>query len=271
MFLSLLLEFSSFPKVSTYKINCEMSLGSASVLDFNSKTKTGQTCTIYTKIDKHLSLDAITEVVENVPSESQRSMLPEELEAITSVNFYESSNLVTLPVGIDNVFPNLLILDLENQGIDKIRQKDLMGFKNLKVLVLKNNKIKILESDLFKHNEFLQTIDFRHNKVLEIAENTFSHLKYLHNLLLEGNNCVDSNALESTKVVQLIHNLQTVCMSRKMPKMELTVKRGHSVNWMKYFWYFLAFGTVIGLIFVYGLMRVCCTVRVGPGDGKGMV
>lgn len=120
--------------------------------------------------------------------------------------FYSSSSFqITqyFPHGLNKVFKNLKIIDINNGRIKEIHQSDLRPFKKLEVLDLDSNDIQVIETGLFDFNPNLVII-WLSSKILHIDAGVFTNLKKLAYLYLGNNLCINRDATASTSAVQTL-------------------------------------------------------------------
>nr|DBA29021.1 TPA: hypothetical protein GDO54_009291 [Pyxicephalus adspersus] len=103
-----------------------------------------------------------------------------------SVNFCNCSSrhwtLIpsTLPRGLQG-------LDISNNLIQEITDKDLKPYEQLKVLLLNNNAIYFIHQNAFQSLVNLEELDISNNKLINISVTWFRHLQRLKRLNLLGN------------------------------------------------------------------------------------
>jgi FtsZ-binding cell division protein ZapB len=116
-------------------------------------------------------------------------------------------NLNQIPANLSGVFPNLVMLSIDNSKITDLTSDDLKPFPKLKYFIMTSSLIEVIRGDLFAHTPRIEVIDFRNSHNLEhIDPRTFSGLKKLRNLALVNPNC---RSLFSAEVKEA-----TVCMVR---------------------------------------------------------
>ncbi|KAG5670301.1 hypothetical protein PVAND_000577 [Polypedilum vanderplanki] len=125
----------------------------------------------------------------------------EDVQALSILSIY---NMKFLPANIENSFGNLILLQIWNTDYEKIHQKDLKGFRKLKYLFLSNNQLKIIETGLFQYNIELEFIWLNFNKITRIDSFAFSHLKKLRNLKMFGNECLNSDKITRSDVIEFV-------------------------------------------------------------------
>lgn len=109
-----------------------------------------------------------------------------DVEAIRVIN---EPKIDFLPQGIDEIFPNLLLINFARTGLKEIHQSDLRKFPKLKDAAFYLNSIESMEEDLFKFNPDLEAISFYGNKISYIHPNVFDGLEKLRYLDFFNNTC----------------------------------------------------------------------------------
>jgi hypothetical protein len=123
----------------------------------------------------------------------------------------EKKNINFMPRGLNDVFPNLIAIHIENAGMKEVHQSDLKQFPQLRKLVLWNNAITIIERDLFKFNPELQFVQLGNNKITQIHPMVFDHLNKLSELYLPSNLCIDARAHDRSAVENMISRVKQEC------------------------------------------------------------
>jgi hypothetical protein len=123
-----------------------------------------------------------------------------------------------MPRGLNDLFPNLVTIWIQNCHLKEIRQTDLQPFRKLRKLYLNKNDIETIERDLFKYNPKMQRIGLSDNKITRVDPNVFDHLNELRRLGMYGNKCADGYANNRTQILKFISKVTEQC----------TIK-----NWMK--------------------------------------
>jgi hypothetical protein len=132
-----------------------------------------------------------------------------------SVTGFEADNssytINFMPRGLNEMFPNLIIIRIVRSKLKVIRQADLQPFPELKYLDLNSNDIKTIERDLFKYNPLLLVIYIEYNKINRVHPNVFDHLNQLINLDMTNNICVYAHRTNRASVLELIENIKHQC------------------------------------------------------------
>jgi Leucine-rich repeat (LRR) protein len=132
----------------------------------------------------------------------------------TVTGFYGSGKTINfMPRGLNEMFPNLIIIRIVRSKLKVIRQADLQWFPELKYLDLNSNDIKTIEQDLFKYNPLLLVIYIEYNKISRVHPNVFDHLNQLINLDMTNNVCVSAHRINRASVLELIANIKHKCGS----------------------------------------------------------
>jgi hypothetical protein len=125
------------------------------------------------------------------------------------LGFYSKEKTINfMPRGLNDVFPNLIGINIENAGMKEIHQSDLKEFPRLRFFSLYINAITVVEQDLFKFNRELEFIDLGYNKITQIHPNVFDHLSKLLVLWLESSMCIDARAYGQSAVEDLISKVK---------------------------------------------------------------
>ena len=120
------------------------------------------------------------------------------------------------PRGIQNFFPFLISLEINNCGLETISSRDLLGLENLRSLYLHGNQLKTLPDDLFQNMTKLEEIYFCFNEITTMSSKLFEPLnKEILNLAdFKGNPsidyCFDSND-DNTSLEVLLKKIDESC------------------------------------------------------------
>ena len=96
-----------------------------------------------------------------------------------------------IPRNIQEFFPNVSILSFSYTNILHLNRSDLEPFPQLRVLVLFNNRLEKLESDVFLSSPNLQYINLSRNRLRHLGPAVFNSLINLSTLRLNDNTCID--------------------------------------------------------------------------------
>lgn len=126
----------------------------------------------------------------------------------------QSDRLVEyFPKGVDNFFPNLLMIQWFNGNLVSITAEDLRPFPGLRVLHLYINKIASLDSDLFQHTPNLAFINFATNQITSVGENLLTGLNHLTSVDFFYNPCISQGAWLPEEIQTLNERLPILCPS----------------------------------------------------------
>lgn len=85
-------------------------------------------------------------------------------ETIAALDFKENEKIFYLPILVDEVFPNVLVLAATSCSIKEVRRENLQNLRKLKHLWLRNNEIEELDSEAFQDLVSLRGVDFSNKK-----------------------------------------------------------------------------------------------------------
>lgn len=116
-----------------------------------------------------------------------------------------------MPKGLENFFPELEMLVVQNSKLKSIKKIDLQIFADLEYLNLKHNNLKALDGDLFEGNRNLMIIDFSGNRLMFIGNQLLVPLKNIKHAYFSDNNCIDDFAtigsvLIETRDISILQN-----------------------------------------------------------------
>lgn len=124
----------------------------------------------------------------------------------------QSDRLVEhFPQGVENFFPNLLMIEWFNGNLVSITAEDLRPFPALRVLHLYVNKIVSLDSNLFQHTPELVFINFASNSITTVGENLLTGLTHLTSVDFFYNPCISQGAWLPEEIRVLNERLPVYC------------------------------------------------------------
>lgn len=134
----------------------------------------------------------------------------------------ENKVLKRLYKGIENFFPNIIAIHIENSRMEEINADDLKPFLNMTRLTVPSNKLVSIDGDLFKFTPKMQFIHFQNNLIEYVQENLLSNLNFdkIIDVNFANNVCINIDADTPQKIKQLIIQLQG-CSSQVMKKNSL--------------------------------------------------
>ncbi|CAG9811452.1 unnamed protein product [Chironomus riparius] len=122
------------------------------------------------------------------------------------------SGIEVFPRGLENVFPNLLIVSLQGSSIPTVNADDFKAFPNLRDLEIYSGELETITADSFKYNKNLEWLDMSSNKLRSIDIKAFQGLDKLKALFLYKNVCIDEYPAGSRdRVLELIEKVGQKC------------------------------------------------------------
>lgn len=128
-----------------------------------------------------------------------------------NVDYLKTSHLPFVPAGIAEFFDNLRAIDISSNEVFLISAEDLRPFPQLEFLALYLNNLVSIDGDLFSFTPHLKCIAFAYNQIQHIGNDLVTNLNYLQYLYLNGNVCVDQNAVTQAEVEELAPQLSVLC------------------------------------------------------------
>lgn len=123
-----------------------------------------------------------------------------------------------LPTGIENFFPNLKRLRLQDTGLMLLRQTDLKPLKNLAILDLPGNSLQVLDSNLFASNPNLEYIYLGYNIIKLVGLGILDPLDSTRvRVYFNKNVCIDAAGNVETLKRELELKCQPECQARCQP------------------------------------------------------
>jgi len=129
------------------------------------------------------------------------------------------------PKGLEKVFKNIKVIDIEFCELKEIHQSDLKVFPNLIVFVLDKNKIEVIEEGLFDFNPNLESVGISESYIIHIDPNVFDNLTKLRNFWIYTVPCAYLDIYNSTKQAQEgIKAVKSNCSSSDFVSLENQIK-----------------------------------------------
>jgi hypothetical protein len=122
-------------------------------------------------------------------------------------------NLRKLPENLHQIFPNLVRIRVAHSNLQSLTAKDLLHFKDLRVLDVWNNKLHSLPADLFNSTPKIQRVSFEKNPIQRVGGGIFDGLVNLQFVDLRDTHCIDFRAKSEQKIKELKQKLLTRCPS----------------------------------------------------------
>ncbi|CAG9810030.1 unnamed protein product [Chironomus riparius] len=155
----------------------------------------------YCNVKNQMNIDSPDRAyIESVTGKHLRDKIFDDVEG------FEADNLTIhyFPRGLENIFKNLKMIDINNGRLKEIHQSDLKPFSKLVCLELYENDIESLEKGLFDYNPKLEMVWLSSNKIFHVDVNLFDNLVKLTYLSLDANRCISEYAENDTKKVKEI-------------------------------------------------------------------
>lgn len=142
----------------------------------------------------------------------------DEVRAIRSVpssgrNTNKAFSTASFPRNLEDFFPNLDFILIENDQLTSISSEDLAPWPNLAVFVAAYNSIESLDSDLFQHSSKLVQISFSNNFIQNVGLNLLSNLNEVAWIDFRNNPCINTVA----DTPQAIENLKILLIAQCPP------------------------------------------------------
>lgn len=150
--------------------------------------------------------DRSNRVIHSITGTHENNKTNDDVKAV----WITSSNVFYFPLGLGNLFKNLLSIGIQNSKLREISKEDLKEFPKLKRLDLFDNEIEIVDEDLFQYNPKLEDIGLNKNKISQIDPKVFKNfVNKLNVLFLSENVCQLNNAYyDKQKANELIAEIQ---------------------------------------------------------------
>lgn len=116
-----------------------------------------------------------------------------------------------MPKGIEQVFKNLIILDIYSADLLEVHIDDLQPFPELRYISFMFNKLETIEFDLFVYNPKLEFLVLYGNRI-QFVNDAFDILPSLRFLSFEQNRCYSGEAKDDRlAVLELMKKIHEKC------------------------------------------------------------
>lgn len=130
---------------------------------------------------------------------------------VRAVQTYQSPEFTRIPLGMENFFPDLLVIQFWNGNLTSVTAEDLKPYPNLRYLSLPVNHITTLDVDLFKFTTKIKDFVIPSNKIERVGENIFAFLPELRWVNFLSNPCFSYYADTPEQLQYLKSNLASRC------------------------------------------------------------
>lgn len=138
-----------------------------------------------------------------------------------------NQNLTFFPRNMENLFPNLVSINLASNLITNISNRDIKPHKHLHKIDLGSNQITVIESNFFDGLN-LRSVIFDRNNIKHVGHNI--QLPTDAMLFFSNNPCVDTNAYSTWDVINLQSLLRNQCPSVERDKSDVLNGKVQEVN-----------------------------------------
>lgn len=139
---------------------------------------------------------------------------------VSDVTYFSifSRAIYYFPRGIENVFKNVINIQISDAQLLEVVQDDLKPFgNNLKMLWMFKNNLSTLEANLFEFNQNLESLNVSQNYFKTIDAKLFDNLPVLRLFDLSNNFCNISDGLpiafNRTDVIKVIESIKINCQA----------------------------------------------------------
>lgn len=134
-------------------------------------------------------------------------------EKVYELYFRTSCNTLTrIPQGLQEFFPNLVVLSFNGCFINSLQNDDLKQYPGLNSFYLQSTLVDRIPSNFFQFTPRLTTINLKDNIIRYVEKNAFDNLWKLNSLNFDQNICFKSNSSSySGNITALIEEIYTKC------------------------------------------------------------
>lgn len=130
---------------------------------------------------------------------------------VQAVLFRNCENLTFIPQGLTNFFPNLIAINLQECGIEKLFGSELNSYPNLKWFSLYYNKIERVPGNLFAKTPDIIFLSMNNNKIKYVGKDLLEPLGNASWVRFYSNVCVNAAASDASQIPTLVKTLNNQC------------------------------------------------------------
>ncbi|KAG5683981.1 hypothetical protein PVAND_013236 [Polypedilum vanderplanki] len=108
-------------------------------------------------------------------------------------------SLKKFPENVEEFFPYLKAIFINQCKLKSIAKNDLRPFERLQFVSFTGNNIKNVNSDVFQYNPMITFVGLGSNPIEHIGAKFFDHLKSLKTIILSNNTCIDEKAIRNNE------------------------------------------------------------------------
>jgi len=129
------------------------------------------------------------------------------------------------PQDLDNYFPNLKAIWIENCGLKEITQSDLKSFPHLVNCYMPKNSLIMIDEGLFDFNPKLEFVGFGDNDIVHIHPNVFDNLSKLRYFWFNNVPCINKSIDDSrADVLTVLKEVKLKCVSFEVARKSMDSK-----------------------------------------------
>lgn len=197
-FLAILAVVFNLQNCLSFNLNCSFK-EYQSFWDKRENKKLNTNGTRYTCIAENLATSLLDRTVINLMGNHSKGKSDDDVKQV----FVNKQNCPYLPLGVGKFFKNLEIFYVMNSKVEQLTNDDLSGMPKLKIFDMSHNPITNLTRDFFQGHSTIEMISFYKCELTFIETGALDSLVNLKEVFLGKNLCVDYNANEKSKIVEV--------------------------------------------------------------------
>jgi hypothetical protein len=124
---------------------------------------------------------------------------------------YFNLTLTFIPQGIQNVFPNIIAIEMRGHPITTLTGNELYDYKNLQRLDITQSQLTHIPGNFFATNLSLRNVQLRNSRIQHVGANLLDHLTRLELISFWNNVCISEIAITPEAIIQIKENLRKLC------------------------------------------------------------
>lgn len=133
---------------------------------------------------------------------------------VRMVNFHDVDNLVMVPRGMSNFFPNINAIRIHDSDVRNINGNELNEYRNLRWFSLFDSDVSRIPSNFFAFNPNMNYVAFDANYVRQVGEALFDPILNVRSMNYIGflsNICIHQAASTPAQIDRILESLRVNC------------------------------------------------------------
>lgn len=133
---------------------------------------------------------------------------------VRMVNFHGVDDLVVVPRGMSNFFPNIHAIRIYDSDVRNLVGNELNEYRNLRWFSVFDSDVHTIPSNFFANNPNMIHVAFDANYVQQVGEGLFDPIRNVRSMSYMGflsNRCINQSGSNSNQIDRVLERLRTHC------------------------------------------------------------